>query len=181
MSVPDNWYSPLTGQLFHKTERLDLTMRRNDNPWRRRFPVLTHPITYDGADGHEHEEQALIDTTGWSMRMQIRLYEGAAGDPIVGLDLATYTTHSDGTPFADGAPYSVGLSANGSGMEPGVGYVDVFVRLGDLALLPRGPVGEGPMMFAYDLMLQPPGGDENAWYTGLVMLHEGVTKYALLS
>ena len=181
MDSPNEYRAPETGQLFSGTQILDLAMRRNDNAWRRRFPVMSYPIIYDDMDGIRKSQSIPLDTTGWSTRMQIRMFEGQPGPPLVALDLTTYTTYSDGSVHSDGAPFSQGASTNGSGIVTGYGFVEVFITLGDLVLLPVPPFGEGPAIFTYDLMLQPSDGDENAWYAGKILLSAGTTRYPIFS
>lgn len=176
MSNPASLQSPSTGQFFAGTQLMDLHMRGNDNPWRRRFPVESYPIN----TMYNEAVRIPFDTAGWSTRMQIRHYEGQLGGPVVALDLTTYTTYSDGTVHSDGSPFSQGGSANGSGIVTGNGFVEVFITLGDLELLRVGPPHDGPALFTYDLLLQPPDGDENAWYSGKVIFNLGTTRYAVL-
>lgn len=121
--------------------KVDLTLRRNDNPFRQMF-------VFEDADGD------VIDMSTHDARLQIRLLPGAAGDPL----LEALST--------DVAPTYLVMSADG---------VEIVITKADIATLPDASIEGRDAMLYYDLLITPPGGDENAWAEGRANVKPGVT------
>lgn len=118
----------------------DLVIRRNDNPFRATFETL-------------NEAGAVISfATGYTARLEMRLYPGADGSPLV----SALSSASSGTRLL---MHSAGI--------------DLIVVKGDIPLL-VGAAGKDQTI-RYDLLIKPSGGDENAWYEGAVTIKPGVS------
>jgi len=118
----------------------DLTVRRNDNPFRATFEVTD-------------ESGDIIDfSSGFTARLEMRLYPGADGSPLV----AALSSASSGTR----------LFMHSEG-------IDLIVVKADIPHL-IGVVGKDQTI-RYDLLVQPSGGDENAWFEGAVTVKPGVS------
>lgn len=117
-----------------------LTLRRNDNPFRTTFVV-------------RNEDGSVKDMSHLSARMQIRLYPGALGEPLIEATSADLSGSR--------------LIMSATGIEA------VFVR-SDLDATPlHGRPGE-PLTAHYDLLVTE-SGDENAWFIGPITVERGVT------
>lgn len=131
-----------------------LDVRRLDNPW-----VDSFAVTEDGV---------VVDVSGYSARMQFRLYPGAP-DPAL-LDVS-----------------SLAPTVNGSIIDMGGGFEGVItIRLAkaDMVNLPLAsvtgqPFGEAgtPAVLAYDLLLTDAAGNESTWFDGPVNVYAGVTRH----
>lgn len=156
--------------------QLDLHIRRNDAPWR-------HRINIYGDDGQP------IDMRGHYGRMQIRWYEGQEDDPVAALSREMEAGHSDGSLFEDGTGYLVTDSGNGSRIKFDETGFEIMITPLDLIRFPfAGP--ELPVIwFTYDLLIAQvhsdipysidnPAFDENAWFEGKVVFHNGVVDRA---
>lgn len=117
--------------------RTDLLMRRNDNPWRVKFDVRS-------------ETGALMSFTDHLVKMQVRRYPGAAGDPLIDL-ISTATTGS-------------------RVVLPSTGFV-LLVSKATIASVPD----FGKQFYHYDILVQPPSDDENVWFEGPLEIRAGVT------
>ena len=118
-----------------------LTIRRNDNPFRQTFFAL-------GADG------AKIDfSTGYSARLEFRLYAGAPGAPLVSASAG---------------------AATGPRLLMDVDGITFILPKTAIPIL-IGAAGADQKV-VYDLLVQPTGGDENAWFEGDVTLKLGVVQ-----
>lgn len=117
-----------------------LTIRQNDNPFR---------VTFTAVDALG----APIDfSSGYSARLQMRLYPGAGGTALVN----ALSTATSGTRLV--------MRAEG---------IDLVVVKGDIPDLIGAPGRD--QVIKYDLLIKFDGGDENAWFEGDVTLKLGVT------
>lgn len=146
---------------------LPLTLRRNDNPWRHRVNVMATP-------------GVPLDMTGYRGRMQIRQYGGVPGDPMMALSVEQLSGFVDGNgailTFRGGEQFASSDSANGSRIIFDDHGFEIMIAGADLVRFPSGNADQRTLLFSYDLLIQPPGGDENAWYEGDVLFREGVTR-----
>ena len=102
-----------------------------------------------------------FDITGWAARMQVRRYPGEAGTPLI--DRGTSVTSSNGSHIAI--------------TDAAGGILEIFIAKADIAALPEAATPPQPQsIFAYDVVLTEPGGDENVYLKGALVVDEGVTK-----
>lgn len=119
----------------------------------RRYQVCTRSVRIVG-----------VDLTGASFRMEVRLAPNTPGIPLVALGTVTTGAAEGvrliGVETVDGKPVStLGLRVNKSTME---------------AMPFTGELGDDSV-FAYDLMVTPAGGVEQAWLAGDFVVQAGVT------
>ena len=153
--------------------RLDLHIRRNANPWRHRINI------YDNAG-------APVDMRGHHGRMQVRWYEGQEDDPVAALSREMQTAFSHGASYSDGTVHESSDSGNSSRINFDEQGIELVITQLDLLRFPfAGPLLP-VMWFSYDILISrmaPAGGyysadnpdyDENAWFEGKVVFHNGV-------
>lgn len=116
-----------------------LVLRRNDNPCRVTW------VIYDG--------DTVRDLSGVTARLHVRLYEGAAGAPLISANTGETTE---------------------SHLVTDVGGVQGVFTKADILALPVGRAGEDVVLH-YDLLLTIEG-DENAYFYGSVTVPWGVTQ-----
>lgn len=147
--------------------RLDLTIRRNDNPWRARFRLF-------GADG------SPLDMRLYRAQLQLRLFEGMPGIPnlAVSVPIYSYFLGSDGTrsTFSGGERWVTRDAPGASDINMTEYGFDVAIEAADILGVPRArDIGE-PLQLSYDILITTPAGDENAWFEGQVNVRDGVTR-----
>jgi hypothetical protein len=147
--------------------RLDLTIRRNDNPWRARFRLFD-------ADG------APLDMRTYGAKLQLRLYGGMPGAPnlAVNVPVYSYLLGSDGTrrTFAAGERMVTRDAPGASDITMTDYGFDIAIEAADLIGIPAGwEIGE-PLRLSYDILITTPSGDENAWFEGEAIVMDGVTR-----
>jgi len=121
--------------------KVDLTLRRNDNPFRQTFVF-------------EDEAGSAIDMSAHAGRLEVRLLPGADGAAL----LEVLSTELSGT--------RLDMTADG---------VEIIVTKADIATLPDAAIEGRDAALYYDLLITPPGGDENAWSEGRANVKPGVT------
>lgn len=127
---------------------LDLSVWRNDD-------YVEEWTFTDGTS--EANPGDPIDLTSWSAEMEVRLYAGASGDPLIAL--ATVTTDIEGIRFVD--------PTNGI----------VSIRIQDTTLSALAPAGKrgAPSTLYYDLVLTDPAGDRHNYARGKFIVYPKVT------
>lgn len=97
---------------------------------------------------------ADYDFTGHIARLEIRMRPGQAG----AAKLSATSAASSGTRLA--------VTAGG---------IEFVATKSAIGSLPANPATGADLVLWYDLLVTPPGGDENAWFEGQVFLKAGVT------
>jgi hypothetical protein len=123
-------------------QRLDLTVWKNVPA---RFTI--EDVTVDGT---------AADFTGMDGRRQVRLYQGATGDPLI--DVSTFDTTQGEVSF------------------PSSDSVEIFIEQSALDDLPAngGETGSNdPDVFAYDIVI---GGENAVFFYGDFKVYRGVTQ-----
>lgn len=122
--------------------RRDLVARRNA------------PFAWEWA-GIVDDNGAPVDfTAATDLRMHVRLYGAAAGDPLIGL-----------------AEVSAALT---EGLIPGVGWIQGFIDEASLATTPTKAPGE-TVRFEFDLIAEFSGAVPEVWVEGFLTVDYGVT------
>jgi hypothetical protein len=128
--------------------------------WRNARYIEEFPFTAP-ADG---DDAAPYDLTGWTGRLQVRLYGAAAGAAL--LSLASQVSDGEGVWI----------------IEPASGIVRVRIDEDSLTalwdgLLPDPAVAEpgDPITLKYDLVMTPPVGGDEVWMQGDFIIEPGVT------
>jgi hypothetical protein len=116
-----------------------LTLRRNDNPFRVMFVA-------------ENEDGSVIDMTGLSAVLEMRLYPGAPGEALISISTDDMTGSR--------------LIASSLGLE-------AVIENEPIDTLPGGEAGQD-VVFAYDLLVTR-AGDQNCWFFGAATVKWGVT------
>lgn len=136
-----------------------LNVRRLDNPWLDSFEA-----TIDGV---------AVDLSGYSARMQFRLYPGAADPPLLDVSSAAATNAGSVIDMTAGFAGIVTVSLAKADLTGGnmaavsaVTSAQVFGQMGQ------------PAVIAYDLLLTDPNGNEETWYFGAARIWPGVTAHA---
>lgn len=147
--------------------RLDLTIRRNDNPWRARFKLFNR----DGSP---------LDMTAYSAKLQLRLYEGMQGLPnlAVSTPIYSYLIDSQGNrlTFSRGERWVSRDARGNSNVNMTTEGFDIGIDAQDIMFIPPGcAVGE-PLRLNYDILVTTPAGDENAWFEGEAIVRDGVSR-----
>jgi hypothetical protein len=147
--------------------RLDLTIRRNDNPWRARFKMF---------DRHG----SPLDMTGYGAKLQLRLYEGMPGIPNLALSVPIYSYFLDSLgnrrTFSLGERWVTRDAPGASDITMASYGFDVVIEAADILGIPSNwAIGEA-LRLSYDILITDPDGNENAWFEGEMRVRDGVTR-----
>lgn len=124
--------------------------RRDLEAWRRVPFADSIQIGLDGV---------IQNITGWTFKMQVRLYEGAPDPALV--DLATVVTAIEGIEIE----------------SPGDAGIVIRIDQATLEAMPSAAATDRnlPDAFSYDLVATDGGGATDVWFYGSFTLHKGVT------
>lgn len=98
-----------------------------------------------------------VDLTGLDARMQVRLYQGAAGDPLI--DVSTFDETQGAITITDAA----------------AGILEIYITQAALEALPtaRETGSNKPDAFQYDVIV---GGENAVVFYGNLFVYPGVTR-----